>query len=130
MLLDDPPDFATFAAHVLTGGSAGLPPGAQSRVVRLNPLVSPAPAGVANNGGTIWTAPQNWTAAQFEYLCGLPMDVITQADMDYIEDWCSLWIGGGARNQPIRMNGQTLDAEIGYTRFQDSVAAWTSLESE
>lgn len=129
-ILDDPPDFATFAAHVLTGGSAGLPPGVQSRVVRLNPLVSPAPAGRANDGSAIWTAPQNWTAAQFEYLCGLPMDVISQADMAYIEDWCSLWIGGVAGNQPIRMNSQTLDAEIGYTRFEDAVAAWKSLESQ
>ncbi|MGH7080362.1 MAG: hypothetical protein ACREFU_19960, partial [Acetobacteraceae bacterium] len=75
-------------------------------------------------------APQNWTAAQFEYLCGLPMDVITQADIAYIEDWCSLWIGGAARNEPIRMDGQTLDAEVGYLRFQDAIAAWKALESQ
>ncbi|MGH7118441.1 MAG: patatin-like phospholipase family protein [Acetobacteraceae bacterium] len=129
-ILDDPPDFATFAAHVLTGGGAGLPAGAQSRVVRLSPLVSPVSAGRANDGGTVWTAPQNWTVAQFEYLCGLPMDVITQADMAYIEDWCSLWIGGVALNEPIRMDGQTLEAEIGYAHFQDAVAAWRTLESE
>lgn len=120
-ILDDPPDFATFAAHVLTGGGAGLPTGVQSRVVRLNPLVSPIAT------GTEWSAPPGWTAAQFHYLCGLGMDAIAAADVAYIDDWCSLWIDGVARNQPIRMDGQTLAAEIGYERFQHAVAAWKAL---
>ncbi len=120
-ILDDPPDFATFAAHVLTGGGSGLPAGVQSRVVRLNPLVSPVEA---SDG---WAAPQGWTAAQFQYLCGLEMDALSASDVAYIDDWCSLWIGGIARNQPIRMNGQTLAAEIGYDRFEAAVAAWRAL---
>ena len=51
-ILDDPPDFATFAVHALTGGAAGLPAGVESRIVRMNPLVSPTSA---PDGG--WTVP-------------------------------------------------------------------------
>lgn len=126
-ILDDPPDFATFAAHVFTGGGSGLPAGVQSRVARLNPLISPAAVSGAVGG---WTAPPGWTAAQFQYLCGLGMDAIAASDVAYIDDWCSLWIAGAARNQPIRMDGQTLAAEIGYERFQEGVAAWRALSAE
>lgn len=120
-ILDDPPDFATFAVHTLTGGGAGLPAGVESRVVRMNPMISPEPAGAT------WTAPTGWTAAQFAYLCGLGSDAVSASDFAYVDDWCSLWIGGVARNQPIRLNGQTLKSEIGYDSFQQALAAWNTL---
>src|SRR5208283_3024007 len=41
-ILDDPPDIATYLAHLMTGSGMGLDrPPADSRIVRLNPLISP-----------------------------------------------------------------------------------------
>jgi hypothetical protein len=120
-ILDDPPDFATFAAHALTGGSAGLPDGVPSRVVRMNPLISPVPPGPG--GG----APAGWTAAQFQFLCALDMDAVEPAQVQYIDDWCTLWLGGGARNQPIRMDGQTMQALIGADTYAGARANWIAL---
>ncbi len=120
-LLDDPPDFATFAAHIMTGGGSGLPRGAASRIVRMNPLISP----VASGGG--WIAPEGWSAAQFQYLCKLDVDAVLDAEVAYIDDWCSYWIAGKNLNQPIRMDGATLKPEIGPATFPDAKGAWAQL---
>jgi hypothetical protein len=120
-ILDDPPDFATFTVHAMTGGGAGLPDGVVSRIVRMNPLISPAYV----NGA--WTAPQGWTAAQFQYICQMDMDAITPAEVAYIDSWCSLWMAGNSRNQPIRMDGTTFDVEVGYGTYGEAKAAWRSL---
>lgn len=37
-ILDDPPDSATFIAHAIAGGSAGLQPPVVSRIVRMSPM--------------------------------------------------------------------------------------------
>jgi uncharacterized protein len=65
-ILDDPPDVATFHAHVMTKGGVGLgKPSADSRIVRMNPLISP----VGTAGA--WKAPGGMTAAQFKSLANL-----------------------------------------------------------
>lgn len=120
-ILDDPPDAATFIAHAVTGGSSGLAPPVGSRVVRLSPLVSPV-----SSGGTL-AAPPGWTAAQFQYLCNLGMDAVEQNDVAYIDDWCGLWLGDHVANQPIRLDGDTLRAEVGYDRFSKALVAWQAL---
>jgi uncharacterized protein len=51
-IVDDPPDAASFLAHVLTGGLPNLTLPVDSRVVRMNPMVSP----VRDAGGN-WTFP-------------------------------------------------------------------------
>jgi hypothetical protein len=117
-ILDDPPDFATFVAHALTGGGAGLPPGVASRITRMNPLISPAAVG----GG--WGPPAGWTAAQFQYLCNLDMDAIAPSDVQYIDDWCGLWLNDQVPNQPIRADGATLAPEVGYATFSAARVAW------
>jgi uncharacterized protein len=120
-ILDDPPDFATFAVHMMTGGGSGLPNGVASRIVRLNPLISPV-----SSGGN-WTVPNGWTAAQFQYLCQIDMDAVTDVEVAYIDDWCGYWIAGKAPNQPIRMDGQTFEPEVGPGRFADAKKAWINL---
>jgi hypothetical protein len=120
-ILDDPPDFATYVVHTITGGSAALPVGVESRIVRMNPLISPS--GVPG----AWTAPDGWAPEQFKYLCDLDMDAVEPIQVEYIDRWCSQWINGAARNQPIRMNGETLAAEVGYSKFADCVRAWRTL---
>ena len=122
-ILDDPPDFATFVVHAMTGGGAGLPPDVASRIVRMNPLI--APALVAGQ----WSAPPGWTAAQFQYLCGIDMDAVAQNEVSYIDDWCSLWLAGQSRNQPIRMDGTTFEVEVGYGTYGEARTAWRTLFS-
>ena len=122
-ILDDPPDIATYLAHVMTGSGIGLNlPAADSRIVRMNPLISPV-------GGTgAWIAPGSMTAEQFSYLANLDMDAVEQAQVDAISQYADLWIQNTAPNQPIRMNGDTLVAELGQNRFQGAVAAWNAIK--
>ncbi len=89
--------------------------------MRFNPLITP----VAADGG--WTTPPGWTAAQFDYICGLGMDAVEPGDVAYIDNWCQLWLGNHAPNQPIRMNGETLMPELGYGRYSEALSAWQSL---
>lgn len=124
-ILDDPPDAATFIAHAMTGGNAGLQPPVISRIVRMSPLLSPFPD---PPGG--WTPPPSWSLAQFQYLCSIGMDAVAQTDVAYIDDYCGAWLDGRAPNQPIRANGATFDPrhpEIGYPTFGEARAAWQAL---
>ena len=113
----------TFLAHVVTGGGIGLnKPPADSRIVRMNPLISPV-----NNAG-VWAAPGSMSAAQFTYLAKLDMDAIQQAQVNAIASYADLWVQGQAPNQPIRMNGDTLVRELGQDRFLSAVAAWNAIQ--
>jgi hypothetical protein len=121
-ILDDPPDAATFIAHAITGGPLGVPAPAVSRIVRMNPLISPLKQ---DNGD--WMVPSGITAAQFQYLSNLEMDAVEQADVQLIADYAKLWLGNRARNQPIRMDGATLQAEVGYDWFSQAHDAWHAI---
>jgi uncharacterized protein len=123
-ILDDPPDIATFLAHVMTGGKSGLASSVESRIVRMNPLISPVRDGPSN-----WKAPGNMTAAQFMFLANLDLDAVQQHEVDSIAEYAALWLLDEAPNQPIRMNGDTLERELGYSQFSAAAAAWRSLQS-
>jgi uncharacterized protein len=121
-ILDDPPDAATFIAHAMTGGGSGVTPPCVSRIARMNPLISP----VRNRAGQ-WSAPEGMTAEQFSYLAGLDMDAIDPLEVDAIGRFADLWLGGKVRNQPIRMDSNTLECEIGYPSYQEARAAWLAI---
>jgi hypothetical protein len=122
-VLDDPPDIATFLAHVMTGSGLGLnKPPADSRIIRMSPLISP----VKNGSG--WSAPGAMSAAQFLYLSKLDMDAVEQSQVDAISAYADLWLQGVAPNQPLRMNGDTLDPELGQTTFPAAMAAWNAVK--
>jgi uncharacterized protein len=122
-ILDDPPDIATYLAHVMTGSGIGLnKPPAESRVVRMNPLISPQ----ETTGG--WAAPGPMTAAQFTYLAKLDMDAVEQPQVDAISKYADLWLHNLVLNQPIRMNGDTLDPELGQNTFTTAEAAWNAIK--
>jgi hypothetical protein len=126
-ILDDPPDAASFLAHVMTGGGAGLKlPDADSRVVRMNPLISPVEKSV--NGQEAWAAPGAMDATQFQYLASLGMDSVEQEQVDAISDYAELWLQDQALNQPIRMNGDTLKRELGQSSFSAAKAAWQAIK--
>ena len=122
-ILADPPDVATFLAHVMTGSGKGLnKPPADSRIVRMNPLISPIRSGGA------WSAPGSMSAAQFTYLAELDMDAVEPPQVDAITRYADLWLQGVAPNQPIRMDGDTLAPELGQDRFQGAKAAWNAIK--
>jgi hypothetical protein len=105
----------------MTGAGQGLTHGVISRIVRLNPLITPAFV----NGQ--WTAPPGWTAAQFHHLCQIDMDAVEQNDVSYIDSWCELWMANNSLNQPIRMDGKTLTVELGYATYAQATTAWNQL---
>lgn len=124
-ILDDPPDMATFLAHVMTGGGAGLPAGgpADSSIVRMSPMISP----VRDNNGQ-WTAPGGLMLAQFQALADLAMDAVDQQDVQTIANYADLWLVDKVSNMPVRMDGDSLKCEIGQSTFSAAKAAWDAIK--
>jgi hypothetical protein len=120
-IVDDPPDAASFLAHVLTGGPAGVAAPADSRVVRMSPMVSP----VRDSSGQ-WALPTGLDEKTFGALAGLAMDAVAQDEVLAIQTLAELWLAGNVRNQPIRMDGQ-LRREIGQDGYAEARAAWESV---
>jgi len=122
-ILDDPPDIASYLAYAMTGASKGLKDPIKSRIVRMNPLISPV-----QGAAGIWTAPGGMTAAQFTYLANMDMDAIQQSQVNAIAAYADLWLKSQAPNQPIRMNTDTLACELGDAWFQAASAAWAAIK--
>jgi len=120
-ILDDPPDMASFFAHVMTGAPAEFNADASSRIVRMNPLVSP----LGTEGA--WTPPGGFSLNQFGFLQNINMDAVKPIEISYIDSFARAWIAGEARNQPIRMNGDTLQLELGDRWFADAKSHWRDL---
>lgn len=120
-ILDDPPDAASFVVHAITGGSTGIAAPAISRIVRMNPLITPR-----NLDGQL-AAPQGWTAMQFQYLRDIGIDAVEQSQVEYIVALCQHWLQDAVPNQPLRMNGETMAVEVGYGRYSEARRAWAAL---
>jgi len=60
-------------------------------------------------------------------MCNLEMDALNQNQVDAISQYADAWIGNKAPNQPIRMDGSTLAAEIGYDSFGKALQAWNTI---
>jgi hypothetical protein len=126
-ILDDPPDIASFLAHIMTGSgldlTATLPNGQRidSRIVRMNPLVSP----VKRHGR--WTTPAGMSLDAFEYLTKLSLDAIEAGAVEAITQYAMFWLRNEAPNQPVRLDTKTLGRELGQAWFRDALAAWLIL---
>lgn len=120
-IVDDPPDAATFIAHMVLGGPLPSNSGnavAADRVIRMNPLIQPVgdPAGG-------WRVPPGLTRNQFIRLFKLDMDATEQDDVDLIDALADAWLSDKAPNQPIRADGATLMCEIGHATYSDAERA-------
>lgn len=118
-IVDDPPDAATFHAHVLLGGAMpadAAHPFKEGSLVRMNPLVQP----FKGSGDVPWVLPTGLNAQQFSALCGITMDAIKQEQMDLIETLAQAWLDSKVHNQPIRVNHDTLEVEIGDRWYRDA----------
>ena len=122
-VLDDPPDAASFVAHVMTGSGAGLDPTVtQSRIVRMSPLVAPQRSHAGTNDP--WCPPGGMTDAQFRYILNLDMDAVEPDQIAAIAAFADLWLKDEAWNQPIRMDGKKFTCELGHDTFSTAAAAW------
>jgi hypothetical protein len=110
----------------MTGSGIGLGTQlADSRIVRMSPLVSPVKKMVS--GTDLWTAPGSMTVAQFKNLVHLDFDAVEQPQVDEITKYADLWVKNEAPNQPIRMDGRTLVRELGQGSFGTAKAAWEAI---
>jgi Patatin-like phospholipase len=122
-IMDDPPDVATFLAHVMTGGDTNIAGSPASRVVRMNPKISPAGAPGA------WGPPGKMTVQQFKDISTLAVDALEQKDVDKIAAYAELWLAGEVPNQPIREDTTTMKLELGSATFKEAASLWQALKN-
>jgi hypothetical protein len=120
-IVDDPPDAGSFVAHVMTGGSAGLPASADSHIVRMSPLVAP----VLDADGN-WALPSGLDEKAFSALTKLAMDAVAQDQVQQIQNFASLWLQDNVSNQPIRSGGKN-NVELGQGVYSEAKAAWRAI---
>ena len=120
-ITDDPPDMATFSAHVILASAEGADPTQLGRVVRLSPVVRP----VLTDGA--WVVPPGLTADQFQQLTQLGMDAVQQTQVDLLTALGTSWLADGARNQPIRMSSDDLSSSLGEDLYSAAKARWATL---
>lgn len=121
-ILDDPPDAASFIAHVWLGGTLPAHPDApitDGPVIRLNPLVQPLRT---VNGDLV--PPTGMNTTQFRKLRELEMDAVEQDEVLLVQDFGRRWLADDVTNQPVRANSITLAPEIGFNRYSEAKAAW------
>jgi predicted acylesterase/phospholipase RssA len=120
-VISDPPDSASFIAHVSLSQPLSQDPArpAQGSVVRMNPLVQPI------RGARGWFVPEGFTPQEFDDLANLDMDAVAQSEVELIKRFCEGWISGTFLNQPIRaVGGSAFQVEIGQRSFADAKRQW------
>jgi len=113
-ILGDPPDSASFMAHVVLGGAVTNQPDNDPnkvRIVRMNPLIQPV---LAADGR--WALPPGLTEDEFKALVEMDMDATDQTDVDLIVKLATQWMEGHIPNQPVRA-GERLECQIGQRWF-------------
>ena len=55
------------------------------------------------------------------------MDAVEDHQVEAIKQFADLWIIDQVRNQPIRMDWDTLACEIGFETFSKAKAAWNAV---
>jgi uncharacterized protein len=141
-IVDDPPDTATFIAHIILSRATPSEKGSlrpTKRVIRMSPVVRPLRDGdqwkplpglaLDKRGNPLTGRPDKLYKADlaaFATLADLEIDAIKEADIKLIHRLGELWIEGKALNQPIR---RTADFEYltGHKHFQEALDAWCAL---
>jgi hypothetical protein len=119
-IIDDPPDAASFIAHVALGQplpALGGPPVTNGDLVRLSPLVQP----VLTNG--VWALPTGYDDEAFEWIANLDMDAVKSEQIDWIWRLSDAWFAGHILNQAIRAD-RDFQCQIGHRFFAEGRDAW------
>jgi uncharacterized protein len=125
-IIDDPPDAATFIAHVALNQpipTSSQPAPTSGSIVRMSPMVQPI-----QRGDGSWALPPGFTSIDFVALANLSMDAIEQVDVLKIQKLCVQWMADKVPNQPIRANSDNFHCEIGHSNFSQAQAAWQRLK--
>jgi hypothetical protein len=125
-ILDEPPDAATFIAHVALGirmPAGPHDPVADGALVRMNPVIRP----VRIDGA--WALPpgSGFSLQEFETLAGLDSDAVAPREVALIDRFAQRWLADLFPNQPIRA-GRDFAVEIGHATFSEAARAWRKLE--
>ena len=112
-ILDDPPETATFVAHLGLGGGVPAARGAvalSGPIVRMNPVARVGRPGVSGE--------------EHAALSAISLDAVTPADVQRIVSLCERWLANEVPNQPIRpATGQEI-ADIGHDTFASAKLAY------
>jgi len=121
VIVDDPPDAATFHAHVALRQPmpSANQPSVQGNLVRLCPLVRP----LWNASTGAWSLPGGLSDSEFQALVEMPSDAMTRDDVELNWKMCDLWLANKIPNQPIQM-GAHLRCDIGHEWFAAAIAHW------
>jgi len=123
-ILDDPPDVASFMAHVMTGGPpADATSPADSCIVLMSPMIAPV-----LNADNKFVLPNGMDEDAFDNLVKMDMDAVDQDEVDEIVNFAQLWLAGSISNQPVRAAAD-LTPEIGQGRYALAKEAWKGLTS-
>jgi hypothetical protein len=126
-VISDPPDHASFVAHMVLSSALPNPGDASvfnnSPIVRMNPLIAPYP----NPGGGAWTWPTGLSTPDQRRIIGLDMAAVKREDFAMVQQLASDWIAGRIRNQPIRMSND-LTCDIGDETFAQATARWNLIK--
>lgn len=133
-IVADPPDAASFNAHVVLGGELQpadpeqtVPPASLvGPLVRMNPLVRPREV----NAEEPWGYPRGISPEDFIRLTKLQLDAVAQEDVDAIRRFTKAWLEGQITNQAIRADGHTLKHEIGHEQYGDALREWCNSDSQ
>jgi len=121
VIFDDPPDAASFHAHVAL--RQPMPPAggtsSDGKVVRLCPLLRP----VWDSDSGDWKLPGGLSGSTFQALLDIELDAMTERELGLINKMCDLWIADEILNQPIRM-GERFRCDIGHEKFSEAAAHW------
>jgi deferrochelatase/peroxidase EfeB len=122
-IVQDPPDVATFIAHVALGQP--LPRDERAPVsgalVRMNPLVQPV-----RDPQRKWVVPAGLTASDFALLQERNLLAQGEEDIRLIERFAQAWVHDRVPNQPIRAD-RNLRCEVGHPTFGEAKRAWETV---
>ncbi len=128
-ILDDPPDSATFTAHVVLRqpipdpfSTPPIRPPVSGSVIRMSPVVRPVrdPA----DGG--WRPPGDFTIPEFLTLRELDLDAVAEPEVLLLAKLGRQWVEDRIANQPIREN-RNFECQIGHAKFSEARDAWIAL---
>jgi hypothetical protein len=127
-ILDDPPDSATYTAHVLLGQplpDENRKPPVAGTVVRMSPMIRPVRASAT----APWTLPDGLTVDELLQIDALELDATAERDVRLLVKAGELWLDDRLANQAIRENREH-ECQVGHARFGEALAAWRRLVAD
>lgn len=126
-IVSDPPDAASFSAHVILGGKLPsitneLNANASdlvSNLIRMNPLVQPLRTSTEE-----WIFPPAISKDDFIRLTKLELDAVENKDVYLIRRFAKAWLQDNITNQAIQSDGKTLEHEIGHSKYSAALDHW------